>query len=129
MNARVLGGLYPEPVLPQSTPASNANSLRLSSIQLLSLHLYRVKRGFKDVAFDAYIDTLPLSFSDHPLAIIQNPELRPLRLNLVPVSVGGMLLGVEQRLKDDWKLVVDIVVSPASSQRSALICIRVGKFS
>ncbi|CAE6526766.1 unnamed protein product [Rhizoctonia solani] len=109
LNARTLSNLYPEPILPQSISALEVNSLRLSSIQLLSLHLYRVKRGVKDVIFGAYIDTLPSSFSDHPIAIIQNPEIRSLLLKLVPVSVASMLLDVEQRLKDDWKLAMDIL--------------------
>ncbi|KEP55132.1 RuBisCO LSMT substrate-binding protein [Rhizoctonia solani 123E] len=109
LNARTLSNLYPGPILPQSISALEVNSLRLSSIQLLSLHLYRIKRGVKDVIFDAYIDTLPSSFSDHPITIIQNPEIRSLLLKLVPVSVGSMLLDVEQRLKDDWKLAMDIL--------------------
>ncbi|KAG8693472.1 hypothetical protein FRC11_002879, partial [Ceratobasidium sp. 423] len=109
LNARTLNDLYPEAILPQSTSGSEANLLRLSSIQLLSLHLYRVKRGVKDDIFDAYIDTLPSPFSDHPLVVMQNPGLRPLILTSVPISVGRMLSGVEQRLKDDWSLALDIL--------------------
>ncbi|CUA73864.1 hypothetical protein RSOLAG22IIIB_01385 [Rhizoctonia solani] len=109
LNARTLSSLYPEPILPQSTPTYEANPFRLSSIQLLSLHLYRVKRGIKDVVFDAYINTLPSSFSDHPVALMQHPELRALLLKLVPVSIGRMLLAVEQRLKDDWKIAIGIL--------------------
>ncbi|KAH7344599.1 hypothetical protein B0J17DRAFT_636045 [Rhizoctonia solani] len=121
LNARTLSDLYPEPILPQSTSSSVANSIRLSSIQLLSLHLYRIKRGVKDDTFDAYIDTLPSTFPDHPLVIMQNPELRSLMLGLVPGPVYRMLLEVEQRLKDDWKLALDIIerfpgLSPLESQ-------------
>ncbi|KAJ1311048.1 hypothetical protein OPQ81_009553 [Rhizoctonia solani] len=110
LNARTLSTRYPELILPQSTPTPEIDSLRHSSIQLLSLHLYRFKRGVKDATFDAYINTLPASFSDHPIAIMQKPELRLLILELVPVSVGRMLLSVEQRLKDDWKLALDTMV-------------------
>ncbi|CAE6419459.1 unnamed protein product [Rhizoctonia solani] len=107
LNAKTLSASYPEPVLPQSTPASTLDALRLSSIQLLSLHLYRIKRGVKDDIFGAYINTLPSSFPDHPLVIMQNPELRPLVMKVVPPSVERMLLGVEKRLKDDWNLALD----------------------
>ncbi|CAE6521978.1 unnamed protein product [Rhizoctonia solani] len=121
LNARTLNNIYPEAILPQSTSGLEADLLPLSSIQLLSLHLYRVKRGVQDDTFDAYIGTLPLSFSNHPLVIMQNPKLRPLILTSVPVSVGRMLSGVEQRLKDDWNLTLDIMerfpsLSPPGSE-------------
>ncbi|CAE6449742.1 unnamed protein product [Rhizoctonia solani] len=121
LNGRTLSDLYPEPILPQSTSASVVNFPRLSSIQLLSLHLYRVKRGVKDDTFDAYIDTLPSFFLDHPLVVMQKPELRSLMLDLVPASVYRMLLEVEQRLKDDWKFVLNTMerfpgLSPLESE-------------
>ncbi|GAB1518790.1 hypothetical protein RhiTH_001855 [Rhizoctonia solani] len=104
MNARTLSAQYPEPILPQSTPISTIDPPPLSSIQLLSLHLYRVKRGIKDDSFDPYISTLPPSFADHPLAVMQKPDLRPAVMKMVPPSVENMLLSVEKRLKDDWNL-------------------------
>ncbi|CEL58103.1 hypothetical protein RSOLAG1IB_02848 [Rhizoctonia solani AG-1 IB] len=107
LNAKTLGASYPASLLPQSTPTSKVDPLRLSSIQLLSLHLYRVKRGVKDDTFDAYINTLPSSFSDHPLVVMQSCDLRASVMKTVPPSVERMLLGVEKRLKDDWHLTLN----------------------
>ncbi|KAF8741349.1 Oxidoreductase family, C-terminal alpha/beta domain, partial [Rhizoctonia solani] len=101
---RTLSAQYPEPILPQFIPISTIDPPRLTSIQLLSLHLYRVKRGIEDGSFDAYISTLPTSFADHPLAIMQNSGLRLAFIKMVPRSVENMLLSVEKRLKDDWNL-------------------------
>lgn len=78
---------------------------------MLSLHLYRVKRGVVDDVFDAYINTLPTSFSDHPLSVIQDPKLRQLTLDLMPIPAANMLLEVERRLKEDWRITLQTLVS------------------
>lgn len=75
------------------------------------MHLYRFRRGVPDPSFDAYINTLPTSFFDHPLSVIeQNAQGRNI-LDYMPSPVAKMLLEVEKRLEEDWGVVTKTLVS------------------
>ncbi|KAF8605173.1 SET domain-containing protein [Ceratobasidium sp. AG-I] len=105
LNAKTLNRIYPASILPRLTSESGTNSERLTSTQILSMHLYRVRRGIPDPSFNAYINTLPTSFSDHPLTVIlENAQGRGI-LDHMPGSAAKMLLDVEKRLKDDWGVI------------------------
>jgi hypothetical protein len=116
LNAQTLNKRYPARILPHKSSKISTKGIRLTSIQLLSLHLYRWRRGVPDPHFDAYINTLPNTFFEHPLTAVTPGKLDRFVLDLMPVSVAHMLLDVERRLKDDWDVIIKIFVSCIDSR-------------
>ena len=89
------------------------------------MHLYRFRRGVPDPSFNAYINTLPTSFFDHPLTVVlENAQGRDI-FGYMPSSTAKMLLDVEKRLKDDWEVTTKALVSFLVQYSIHLNCIMI----
>ncbi|KAG8743162.1 hypothetical protein FRC12_015113 [Ceratobasidium sp. 428] len=105
LNTKTLGKAYPHRMLPQKSSEDAPKDMPLTSTQLISLHLYRWRRGVSDPIFEAYIHSLPNAFPDHPLTIIIFHKTKNSILDLLPTSVAKLLIGVKKRLTDDWDMI------------------------
>jgi hypothetical protein len=101
-------------------PSDSENGPPLTATQLISLHLFlhRPGSGAEDPLFGPYISILPREFNNHPLAwrimrdcFGKKASVETHLLDSLPPSAERSLSKVNQRFWEDWRAVLNYIVS------------------